>query len=251
MMKNLLAIFAAENTAQQLSQKLNIKIIKKNITDYPFVLLYKNNRLSILQTATNNLIYADFLEGKIKHRRLYGGGRQQTIAKAIGLKGKNIPTVLDATVGLGQDSFVLAALGCKVTMLEKSSIIAALLADSLTRASRNKEVAPIINRMKLIIADSIQHIQTLTPKQKPDVIYLDPMFPPRKKSALVKKEMQVLQAFLSQDNNEAKLLQVARNYAKKRIVVKRPKLAPSIDNQKPDITFKGKSCRFDVYLVIT
>lgn len=147
-------------------------------------------------------------------------------------------TVLDATGGLGRDAFTLARAGCKVTVLEKNPIIHALLEDGLQRAQDLEAV----QRMTLIHADSMQALRN----HQPEVVYLDPMYPARKKDALPKLEMQVFHALLGAEQNEQELLQVALEQARKRVVVKRPIHAPVI--QPASLQFKGKTTRFDVYL---
>ena len=104
-------------------------------------------------------LYVDFLHGKLEHRRKYGGGRSQLIAKAVGIKKGSKLKVLDATAGLGGDAFVLACLGCEMTLLERSPIIAALLEDGLRRANMN---------MKLIVTNAISYMLNLPEKMRPD-----------------------------------------------------------------------------------
>ncbi len=38
------------------------------------------------------------------HRRKFGGGRGEAVAKAVGIKGDYLPDVVDATAGLGRDA---------------------------------------------------------------------------------------------------------------------------------------------------
>jgi 16S rRNA (guanine1516-N2)-methyltransferase len=167
--------------------------------------------------------------------------------KAIGAKGALRPTVLDGTAGLGKDAFLLASLGCEVLLLERSKIVHALLQDGLSRArNSNVELAAITGRMELLYTDFMKFTAS---EREFDVVYLDPMFPERKKSAKVKKDMALLQQLLGHESDNAKLLEHARKLAKKRVVVKRAKLSPHISSEKPDIEFKGSSSRFDVYLM--
>lgn len=147
-------------------------------------------------------------------------------------------TILDATGGLGRDAFMMAKAGCQVTLMEKNPIIHLLLQDGLARAQDLEAV----QRMTLIHADSLTAISD----HSPEVIYLDPMYPARKKDALPKLEMQVFHALLGAEQNEQELLQVAIKHARKRVVVKRPIHAPMI--LPTGLQFKGKTTRFDVYL---
>ena len=187
-------------------------------------------------------IYVDFVEGKAFHRRVFSG--KELIAKAVGFKKSTPLTVIDATAGLGRDAFVLANLGCKVTLIERSEIISNLLEDGLRRAKENPSTENIVNRMILLSGDA----KELLLQHSADVIYLDPMYPHQDSSALVKKEMRILREVLGDDDDASDLFDIALKVAKKRVVVKRPKHAPFLNDKKPDIIFEGSSTRFDVYL---
>lgn len=236
------------SSAQDLAHKLRLPLVSANNIDYDFLLILTPNHLELKETAVKHkAIYVDFFHGKSGYRHAHGGGYNQLIAKACGSKKNANLTVLDATAGLGQDAFVLASLGCEVLLIEKSPIIAALLADGLDRAKNILLTKNI--KMTLIEDDAINYMQRLNPNEKPDVVYLDPMYPHRTKSALVKKEMRIIRSLIGDDFDSAKLLAVALNSARKRVVVKRPRLAPSINYIKPKITYEErKRCRFDVYL---
>lgn len=191
-------------------------------------------------------IKVDFADGAVAHRRKFGGGRGQDIAKAIGLKHGFTPHVLDATAGLGRDGFLLACLGCKVTLMERMPIVAALLEDGLERGMLNSDVGKLISeKMSLIHASSIENMHMA---EQPDVIYLDPMYPHREKSALVKKEMRVFQSLVGEDLDADNLLEPALALAKYRVVVKRPSYAPPLADKKPSTSIKMKKNRFDVYV---
>lgn len=195
-------------------------------------------------------VYVDFLEGKAQHRRKFGGGKGQDIAKAIGLHKRRNPHVIDATAGLGRESFVLATLGCTVTLLERSPTIHALLQDGLARArtSGDSEVQAITARMTLHHTSAHDWLPKLSSATLPDVIYLDPMFPERQKSALVQKEMRFFHQIVGEDRDSNELLDIARQYAKHRVVVKRPSHAPELGGCKPAFVISGKAVRYDVYL---
>ena len=204
-----------------------------------------------MQDEFKGNIFIDFVHGKLAHRREFGGGRGQPLAKAIGLKGGANPTVIDATAGLGRDAFVLANLGAQVTMIERSPILATLLEDGLKRLTVEPELADIAQHLQLVHTNAIDwlHQQAQT-EQRPEVVYLDPMYPHRSKSALVKKEMRALRALVGDDEDAALLLQAARQCATKRVVVKRPKGAPSLDNSQPSGDVQSKNTRYDIYSVI-
>lgn len=191
-------------------------------------------------------VYVDFVNGKAAHRRLYGGGRNQPLARAIGIKPGINPTVIDTTSGLGRDSFVLACLGCQVTLLERNPVIAELLLNGLERASFDPVISEIVsNNMKLVNNDAIDYLNDLP--QTVDTIYLDPMYPGRDKSALVKKEMRYFHDIAGKDSDAVNLLEKAIECHPKRVVVKRPKTAGSLGDQKPAATVESKNTRYDIY----
>lgn len=191
-------------------------------------------------------IRVDFVDGAVAHRRLYGGGSGQMIAKAVGIQPGIRPRVLDATAGLGKDAFVLAELGCQITLIERQPIIAALLEDGLRRAHENHEICAIVDRMQLLVGNAIE-LMTNWANEVPQVIYLDPMFPHREKTALVKKEMRLFRPLAGNDDDAPSLLAAALSLATHRVVVKRPRKAPPIEGVKPGYVLEGKSSRFDIY----
>lgn len=242
-------IQSLQHKAEDLSQTLDLTIVAEGESEQFKALLIitpEHLALKLTGTAAPGPVSVDFTGGKYAHRRQYGGGKGQLIAKAIGLGTLKKPQVLDLTAGLGQDAFVMACLGCSVQMIERSPIIAALVQDALTRAKENPDFSTL--NLTLINANSLDYLSTLSPDDYPEVIYIDPMFPHRTKSALVKKEMRVLRSVVGEDPDSAALLKPARAIAKKRVVVKRPRLAPHLDEQIPDCTYRGQSSRFDVYL---
>lgn len=191
-------------------------------------------------------IFVDFVAGGMAHRRKFGGGRGEAVAKAVGIKGSYLPDVVDATAGLGRDAFVLASVGCRVRMLERNPVVAALLEDGLNRGYADAEIGPWLReRLQLIHASSLTGLADITPR--PQVVYLDPMFPHKQKSALVKKEMRVFQSLVGPDLDADGLLEPARKLAIKRVVVKRPDYAPPLAGCATQSAVVTKSHRFDIY----
>jgi len=187
----------------------------------------------------------DFTSGAIAHRLHFGGGRGQALPRAIGLKNGKTPDVVDATAGLGRDAFLLASLGCRVTLIERSPEMHALLADGLARA-KNSEVGEIVARMTLLFGDAMNVLPTLAP----DVILIDPMHPERKKSALVKKEMRLIRQIVGVDSDASELLAVALDCARKRVILKWPQKADPIEGVRPPShRIEGKSTRYDVFML--
>lgn len=236
--------------AQQLALELSLPYLS-DTTGYDYLLCFTELGLGLkdLHHPKHPAFIIDFTAGKVAYRSQQASLKNELLAKAIGMKPKDNPIILDVTAGLGRDSYILATVGFTVTMLEQSGLVYNLLKDGIERASKNPHLADIMQKMQLIHIDSTIWLKNLKKDQYPDVIYLDPMFPERKKSSSVKKEMVILQDLLVKDSNDQALFDLAFACAKKRVVVKRPRLAPNIVERAPNYTVSGKSSRFDIYLI--
>ncbi len=169
---------------------------------------------------------------------------QELLVRAAKIKhGADWLTAIDATAGLGEDSFLLAAAGFHVTLYERNWVMYELLRDALKRAAQQTELADIVQRMRLVQDDSVQAMQQL--QTPPDVILLDPMFPARQKSALVKKKLQIIQKLELPCMDERELLLAAMTANPKKVVIKRPVKGPYLAGIKPDYALSGKAVRFD------
>jgi 16S rRNA (guanine1516-N2)-methyltransferase len=248
---------AAETPGQQdraaaLAEQLGLPLTKLTAPSYPLLLVVTESRLELRQSTPRapGPVWVDFTSGKADYRRRRGGGRKQTLVRAVGIKGKYLPRIVDGTAGLGQDSFVLACQGCRVEMLERHPVMAALLADGLRRAADDPEIGAIVRaRLALSRGDSLEKLAMIPADRRPEVVYLDPMYPHRRKSALVKKELRILRTLVGDDQDSDNLLPAALRVATKRVVVKRPAAAPPLTGPKPDLVFTTRNNRFDVYLI--
>ncbi len=176
------------------------------------------------------------------------GGRvnSEFLVKAAKIKNAEGELVaMDATAGLGEDSFLLAAAGFIVTMYEKNPVIYELLCDAIRRAEDNPELEPIVSRMTVINGDSIKAMQEMI--CSPDVILLDPMFPERQKSALVKKKLQIIQKLESPCEDEKEMLEAAMSAHPKKLIVKRPPKGAYLAGVKPNYSIEGKAVRYDCF----
>ncbi|MBA2709276.1 MAG: class I SAM-dependent methyltransferase [Tatlockia sp.] len=194
----------------------------------------------LLKMAHFSALYSDF-DSKTWQVRRDAGKKQGLVRACKPAKGLRI---IDATAGWGRDAAVLASFGAEVLMLERQPILAALLNDGLMRQNEQSK-----KNLKLTLkqVDSKDYLQSLTPNDFPDVIYIDPMHPTRQKAALVKKDMQALQQLFGTDEDAHLLIELARKRALKRIVVKWPQhLSPIL---KPDLSIEGKVIRFDIWLL--
>jgi 16S rRNA (guanine1516-N2)-methyltransferase len=198
-------------------------------------------------TSDPQNLVVDFVGGAVGHRFRFGGGRGQALPKAIGMKGGVSPSVVDATAGLGRDAFLLASLGAEVTLIERSDQMHKLLDDGMARArAAGGEIAEAIGRMTLLLGDA----KDLLPDLSPDVVLVDPMHPPRKKSALVKSEMRLIREIVGTDDDSLELMQAALKAARKRVVLKWPLRAdPMAGIAAPSHQITGKSTRYDVFMI--
>lgn len=235
--------------ATDISNQLRIERFSQAPKDAELVLTLSTDGLQLLRPNDKSVgaLKVDFCDGALTWRRQHGGGTGQAIAKAIGLKQKKALTVLDATAGTGTDSFVLAALDCTVTMIERHPIVAALLQDALDRALLIEDVHTITQRMSLHCGSSVEFMKAL-PAESYDVVFLDPMFPHSGKNAQVKKSMQYFRDMVGKDEDADDLLAPALHAAKYRVVVKRPRKSPFLDGKKPTLSHEGKANRFDIYV---
>lgn len=189
----------------------------------------------------------DFVSGAVAHRLRFGGGRGQALAKAMGLRAGKTPTIVDATAGLGRDAFLLASLGAQVILIERSEKMHALLVQGMERAVKEGgEFREIIGRMTLLKGDA----KDLLPKLSGEAILIDPMHPPRKNSALVKRELRQVREIVGSDDDAVDLVRVALKNARNRVVLKWPAKADPIEGiQGCSHQILGKSTRYDIFMV--
>jgi len=208
-------------------------------------LVFTDERLEARLTGANapGPVYADFVAGATARRARQAGQASEGLLRAAGARQATTPEVIDATAGLGGDAWLLAAVGCRVHLIERHPAVAALLADGLDRARRAPATAAIADRLTLTRAEA----QAVLAATTADTVTLDPMHPPRRKSAAVRKEMQLLHALVGADTDDAHLLPAARAAARERVVVKRPLRGPALAGPAPSGRIAGRATRFDIY----
>ncbi len=231
---------------RQLAASLGLPLASEGQS--PALLLHlREERLELCKPGDPELpgaLWVDFTRPAAQKRALHPG--RELLVQAAKVRNVTSPLVIDATAGLGRDSFLLAAAGFRVRMFECNPIVAALLQDGLERAARSPHIAAIIERMQLIVGNALDYLRL--PTERPEVIYLDPMFPERSKSAKVKQDLQLLQLLDDQSHAPEPLLQAALALRPKKVVVKRPLKGPLLAGPAPSYTLKGKAIRFDVYV---
>lgn len=227
------------------ANKLKLPLISTATSDHDLLLTIEDETigLSFNQSKATPFI-VDFLAGK-QAFRYHQGTQHSLLIKAFSLPNKQKPSILDLTAGFGRDAYLLACQELHVTMLEREPVIACLLENGLYRA---KAVAhPPSQYLTLHNIDAFDYLESLTTKAQPDIIYLDPMFPKRSKTALVKKDMQLLQAIACDPCDYQTLFMHAKKHAEHKIVVKHAKSDPPFENTRPTWQLESKTIRFDIY----
>jgi 16S rRNA (guanine1516-N2)-methyltransferase len=251
---NLLPVFAAtaadQKTAGMLAERLG-SVCFEIRPEQPFLECSVAGVALVFPQEPNwQPLRVDFADPAWRHRQRQISWRKEQIARAVGMgRDKNL-SIVDATAGLGQDAYVLALLGAQVTCIERSPVIAALLADGIDRLQQAKLAGA--DNVELVQADAANFLTESLGKLSFDVVYLDPMYPGRDaQSALQKKSLRMLRQIVGEDMDADSLLEPALALASKRVVVKRPKQAGFLCGREPQLQLKGSSSRFDVYLIET
>ena len=184
------------------------------------------------------------IEPRNGEQRSWPAPKQDALSQALGRKTK---TVIDATTGWGQDSLHIFRMGYELQCIERSPIMSELLRDGFRRLAEQDWMQRLnLESPPLLSGNAIELLNTL--ESPPDCIYLDPMFPPkRKKSALAKKSMMVLRELLGDDEDKEWLFEATLSATAKRVVVKSPDYAEPLGG-KPSESYQGKLLRYDVYL---
>lgn len=236
-----LAVWAASDQAavvaraRALGTQLALPVAHEaNVTEFALLLTVTDDRLELREAGSahrqgHSVNFRD-AEANLSKR--------QPLAKAFG---KDVKTIVDATAGWGRDAFLLARFGYHVTAVERSPVVAALLRDGVERASRQA-----IFEVKQGDARDVLRAVAVPP----DAVYLDPMYPPKKKkSARSRKGIELLRTLVGTDEDAGDLFTQAMAAATRRVVVKRADDAPLLATE-PTISFGGKTVRYDVYVTL-
>ncbi len=230
-----------------LAERLSVPLytsINNNITE-SFFLAWRDGCLKLFdkELLKKGGLSVD-VEPRPGEQRSWPAPKKGALAQALGRKTK---TIVDATTGWGQDSLHVFRMGYDLTCIERSPVMIELLNDGFKRLSQLDWVKNLSLTLPDLIYGNASEI-LLNLDKKPEAIYIDPMFPPkRKKSALAKKSMTVLRDLLGNDEDKEQLFAIAFEIATKRVVVKSPDYSEPLAG-KPNESFSGKMLRFDVYL---
>ncbi|MHB8743597.1 MAG: class I SAM-dependent methyltransferase [Sulfuricaulis sp.] len=229
--------------AEQLARDLALPWVAGEQAGTDLLLVMTPERLELHDCRDPRLgpVYVDFTHLDVR-RYSHNLSRRQPLARAVG---KKTHTLVDATAGYCQDALLLALMGFRVTAIERSPVVIALAQDGLRRFTARSQVV-LGQRLQLINGDARALLPSITPR--PEAIYLDPMFPAkRKKSAAVKKQLRVLRGLVGNDPDALELLEISRQVAGDRVIVKRPDDAPPLAPD-PSASISGKLVRYDIYL---
>ena len=235
--------------AAELAELLGLPLlpVTADTSDFDARLQVQGSSLALKGDDRSGPVSVDFGGATMRHRRR--GGHNELLGRAVGVGKLPGLTVLDATAGLGRDSFVLADLGCNVRLCERHPVLFQLLLAGLSvaRSSSDPWLTAVADRMVLCPGDATSLVDEAVDS---DVIYLDPMFPAKSGGAAVKKEMALLQRLLGEDADDAgALLAWALQQPVARVVVKRPAKAPALGGLQASHSIRGKAVRFDVHVL--
>jgi 16S rRNA (guanine1516-N2)-methyltransferase len=247
-MSNLAVIQTSDDREQALASLLNaplLDISEAAACEYSFFLAYRDGCLKLLdrQTLKKGGLAVD-IDPRPGEQHSYPAPKKDLLAQAVGKKSK---TVIDATTGWAQDSLALFRMGYEVTCIERSPVMAALILDGFDRLAQKDWVQKReLSSPKLLVGNAIEMLASLP--EKPDCIYLDPMFPvKRKQSAATRKSMAILRDILGDDLDRQMLFEAAMAATGRRVAVKSPDYADPLGG-KPSESIQGKLLRYDVYI---
>ena len=206
--------------------KLTILFHAKGVSLTGYGLSYQGDFENMLHRVTN---------GRLQHEMLVRAAKSDKPGRKA----------IDATAGMGEDAFLLAAQGYEVTLFEQNPVIVVLLKDALRRAKKHPVLKDIASRMNLVQDNSVEGMSKLL--DPVDVIYLDPMFPARQKSSLINKKLQLIQKLEPPCSEETDLFYAAISASPSKIIVKRPLKSEFLAGRKPSYTLNGKAIRYDCY----
>lgn len=205
---------------------LTVLFDSKGVSLMGYGLSYQGDFESMLHRVTN---------GRLQHEMLVRAVKAEKVGRRA----------IDATAGMGEDAFLIAAQGYEVTMYEQNPVVAVLLKDALRRVRKNNVLKDIAARMKLVEENSVENMKVLL--NPVDVIYLDPMFPARQKSGLINKKLQLIQKLEPPCSDEIELFDAAIQAKPGKIIVKRPLKSAFLAERRPSYSLKGKAIRYDCY----
>lgn len=241
-----------EDLLKRLSETHGLPLASSPDDEWDYFFQYRKGTLELCDNrprrGSTNPLSINFSSGASLYRYKFDRKINQPVARAVGIKQGVRPKICDLTAGFGGDGFVLAGLGCVIVLVERSPIIWALLEDGLRRGCEHHETGKFLKtNVRLVCSDAKNFLENSD--EAFDTLFLDPMYPKSGRSALTKIKMRILRELVGDDEDSAELLRCSLSYPqKKRVVVKRPIIAPFIKGFPPSFEIKGKKHRYDIYL---
>ncbi len=230
---------------QEFQKKFDLKLNPSELSSFEYVLEEKDQHWR-LQTANGMKLEIDFDKNKVDYHRK-NISKKDILIRAVGFK-SSLWRVLDLTAGLGIDAVHLASMGCQVTSLERNPVLWFLLRQAQLRTQRSE-----IKAIRFLSKDANDFLQEnlLEISNEFDVIYYDPMYPEKKKSALPRKEMQAFRSLVGADQDAEKVIQAGLESGIRRFVIKRPLKLPLQEYTREGYTFhnlEGTTVQYQVYV---
>lgn len=116
--------------AEKPGEHLTVLFNSKGVSLTGYGLTYQGDFENMLHRVTH---------GRLQHEMLVRASKSEKPGRKA----------IDATAGMGEDGFLLAAQGHEVTLYEQNPVIAVLLKDALRRAKKHPVLKEIAARMKL------------------------------------------------------------------------------------------------------
>ncbi len=213
-----------------------------NTQNFDFSIIQKidmSSEFPVIFDLAGNKFSVNFRDNRLNYHKKKSSIKNELISRALGA-GRLGLRVLDLSAGLGIDSVFLAQLGYQVTAIERNALIyLALNEANKLNSFENKGLG-----LEFIFSEAKEYL--VQSKLNFDVIYFDPMFPDKAKSALPRQEMVLFKNLVGRDEDASEVLELSLS-AKgvKRVVVKRPIRAPAL--LRPQSSIEGKLIRFDIY----
>jgi len=236
---------SAQDVREQMQEQLQTRALEQTVrTD--FVLVFQRDELRLCDLSARDALGAGSVALAVADLNRRMGSRTE-LHRAV-LEGMSTPSVLDPYAGWGMDALALVGEGAQVDCVEQQPAMVALLRDAQRRVPTH-----LAARLNVLYGDALEVLRATDQQGEVyDVVYLDPMFAPRKKGALPNKRLQFLAQLCADEAPNTvqlrDLVALARKKVRKRVVLKRRKRDPQLPGLTPARQIVGASVRYDVFL---
>ena len=190
-----------------------------------------------IHDQNGNKFCINFIEDKLNYHKKKSSMKKELLGRAMG-SGRYGFKILDLSAGLGIDAVFLCQLGFEVVAVERNPLIFLALQHAASQLPEEMKIKFVFGSSQSFLEKNAESFE---------VIYFDPMFPEKTKSALPRQEMVFFRHLVGADLDADEVVQAAvRRKGVSRVVVKRPLKAPTL-YKKPESQIEGKLVRFDIY----